>query len=597
MTFPIVFPRFLGLGCLSLLVFVVPLFFLDIVGFNEAQDGLRVQALMSAGQDGIGHWLFPSVRKPPLFYWLGSTLAWLQGGVVDALSMRLPSALFATAGVLVVWWLGSQLISSAAGYTAALILVTASLYVEHGRLARPDMALCFFVTLGLGVFFFVYQQQSVRKGGRVTWLPCAPYVFGLLFIGAVLSKGPVGGILIALPIVAFAAWQGELLALKLMLKPAAVLLVLVLAGGWYAGAAWWHPEQFWHIQIGEENLGRFFGGIDVMSPAYYLDVIFLRFAPWSLFLPVAVWQALRSRQPGPVFLALWWTTITVFFHLAAYKRARYLLPTFPPAALLVGWWLASQRESLSRWLQRSSWWSDAVKLGGVASAVIMCLGFSVLAASQSDQPTACRLVVGIVPPRTPAQTAHYCDWLGEQLGLGLVTWGTLTAGSGALFWALLRVKLRHAFGFGVAQFVVFYAVIQPSWLMIDSRVRSPRNVAQQVVERTKETGRVFLITPLTSTEDPDVPAVFHIQKSVQVVNVWWPPGQPPPALVPGHYLVPVRRQQEVLAYPSGQWQAIAIEKDGQPWSFMLLAYVGLPSYGRGSTPYPSPERPFSQAMP
>ena len=575
MAFPIWFPRFLVLLGASLLIFVVPIFFLDIVGFNEAQDGLRVHALVSSGQEGIGSWLFPSVRKPPLFYWLGATLAWLQGGVVDAVSIRLPSALFATAGVLVTWWLGSRIVASAA-YPAAFILLTSPLYVEQGRIARPDMALCFFVTLSLAVFFLIYQQQVVAKRLRLAWLPCAPYVCGLSCLGAVLSKGPVGGILIVLPILAFAAWLGELRALRLMLKPA--LFVLVLASGWYAGAMWWYPKQLWSIQIGEENLGRFFGGIDVMSPGYYLDVIFLRFAPWSLCLPVAVWQAFRSRQQGPVFLALWWTTITVFFHLAAYKRARYLLPMFPPAALLVGWWLSTRREVLSSWLQRAPWWPTGVKLAGVAGSVVIAIGFSVLASSQSDQPTACRLVMEIIPPRTAAQTVHYCEWLGAQLGLSLTTWVGLTVGGGALFLALLRMKLSLAFGLGVIQLIVFYALIQPSWLMIDSRVRSPQQVVQQVLEKTRESGQIFLITPLTTTEDPDVPAVFHIQKNVQVITVWWPSGQPPAILGPGYYLVPVRRQQEILAYPYGQWQAIAIEKEGEPWSFVLLAYSGPPSY-------------------
>ena len=158
---PIAYPVILLV--LSAGLFIAPLFFFDIVGFNEAQDGLRLSAFVSADDGGVGRWLFPSVRKPPLFYWLGSIVVWLRDGAVDALSARLPSALLAGCGVFMLVWLGRLMASPAAGRLAAFTLLTAPLYVEHARMARPDMALCFFVSLSLGLFFLAHTHTASRQ--------------------------------------------------------------------------------------------------------------------------------------------------------------------------------------------------------------------------------------------------------------------------------------------------------------------------------------------------------------------------------------------------------------------------------------------------
>lgn len=567
---PIAYPGVLVL--LSASLFIAPLFFLDIVGFNEAQDGLRLSALVSADDGGVGRWLFPSVRKPPLFYWLGSTVVWLRDGVVDALSARLPSALLAGCGVFTLVWLGRLVASPTAGWLAAFILLTAPLYVEYARVARPDMALCFFVNLSLGLFFLVHTHTASRQSRQAAWSPLVPYGFALGLLGAVFSKGPLGAILVGLPILAFAVWRRELISFRPLCRAGPVLLVLVLGLGWYAGAVWWQPHHFWSIQIAEENLGRFFGDIDVMSPFYYLDVIFLRFAPWSVFLPIAVWQAFRSRQAGPVFVALWWTTITVFFHLAAYKRARYLLPMFPPAALLVGWWIATSTAKLAARCQDWSWWRPLIQLGFVAQLMVMCLALSVLASSQSEQQTACRLALSVFSHPASVQPVQYCHWLSGRLGLGLGVWAVLGLAVGGGLFTLQRARLTQAFGFAVAGLVVFHGLIQPSWLMVESRARYPRAVVDQIVHHTHDYGQVFVIQPLTDAQNPDVAAIFHIQQYVRVRDLWWPSGRPPAAVAAGYYLVPTHRKTEVLAYPHGQWQEKPIERAGRPWTLVLLRY-------------------------
>ncbi len=567
---PITYP--VALVLLSIGLFIVPLCFFDIVGFNEAQDGLRLSAFVSADDRGVGHWLFPSVRKPPLFYWLGSTVVWLRDGGVDALSVRLPSALLAGCGVFTLVWVGRLMASPTTGWLAAFMLLTAPLYVEYARMARPDMAFCFFVSLSLGLFFLAHTYTAPRQDRSAVWLPLVPYGFALSLLGAVFSKGPLGAILVGMPLLAFAVWRRELTPFRLLCTAGPVLLVLVLGLGWYAGAVWWQPHHFWSTQITEENLGRFFGSIDVMSPFYYLDVIFLRFAPWSVFLPIALWQAFRSRQDGPVFVALWWTTLAVFFHLAAYKRARYLLPMFPPAALLVAWWFSTSTAKLAARCRDWSWWRPLIQLVGVAQLIVMGLGLSILFSSQSDDQTACRLALAVFSHRTAVQPLQYCQWLNGQLGLGLSVWTAFGLAVGGVLLTLQRAWLAQAFGFAVAGLVIFHGFIQPSWLMVESRARFPQAVVDQVVRHVHGHGLVYVIQPLTTAQDPDVAALFHIQQAVRVRDLWWPPYRPPATVAAGCYLVPIQRKTEILGYRHGHWQEEPIEKLGRPWAFVLLRY-------------------------
>lgn len=74
-----------------------------------------------------GHWIYPTVNgrphsiKPPLFDWIGSAFAVANGEVTEHNS-RLPSAIAAAAGMLILYFLGRRLFGTRAGFLSALIL-------------------------------------------------------------------------------------------------------------------------------------------------------------------------------------------------------------------------------------------------------------------------------------------------------------------------------------------------------------------------------------------------------------------------------------------------------------------------------------------
>jgi len=94
------------------------------------------------------------------------------------------------------------------------------------------------------------------------------------------------------------------------------------------------------------NIMRFTGGAAKghdNPPWYYLPTLLTDMTPWSILLPSALVAALGAaarRHPGLRDLLLWFGLPLVLLSIASTKRGIYLLPIYPPAAILVAWWLA-----------------------------------------------------------------------------------------------------------------------------------------------------------------------------------------------------------------------------------------------------------------
>jgi 4-amino-4-deoxy-L-arabinose transferase-like glycosyltransferase len=73
---------------------------------------------------------------------------------------------------------------------------------------------------------------------------------------------------------------------------------------------------------------------------YYLPILLAGFFPWSFFLPATLVRAWQRRgkdtNGGTLFLLLWAGLYFAFFSAAESKLATYILPIFPPLALLLG---------------------------------------------------------------------------------------------------------------------------------------------------------------------------------------------------------------------------------------------------------------------
>jgi len=359
-----------GLALITLVLTLHRLGAADVCGANEAIEGLFVQQMVEHGA-----LLFPVANggdpmyKPPLFHWTATGLAHLFGvRTVTAFSLRAPSALYASAGVALTVGFALSWLDLQSAVLAGLVLLSSYQYVSEGRIGRVDMALTFFEALALFSFMWWLPRKELANAG--TQVARAGdnrmelrYLFAAAIGLAVLAKGPVGAILPLLAIAVFIILERRWQEGRQLFSPGSAILAFGLASSWYLACLFGRRFGFLDRQIGSENFGRFFGSLGAMAPTYYLKPILLNSVPASLLVPFAVVAAMRGekrrapdgegeaprRQARDTvkLLAIFWIVTVGFFSLAAYKRRAYLLPLWPPAAVLIAWWLG--RLAAHRW--------------------------------------------------------------------------------------------------------------------------------------------------------------------------------------------------------------------------------------------------------
>src|SRR5580658_7331322 len=167
-----------------LLVFSALIFGTNLGGYplytkGEPREAVTVLAMVSGGgvilpmRAGVE---LPS--KPLLMHWLAALLSMLAGGISEW-TIRLPSAIFASAGVLACYHYARRLFENRNALLAALILATSILYLQTGTGARVDMTLSFFMEVAFFEFISIGEGFTHRRT--------------LLYVAiamAVLAKGP-----------------------------------------------------------------------------------------------------------------------------------------------------------------------------------------------------------------------------------------------------------------------------------------------------------------------------------------------------------------------------------------------------------------------
>jgi 4-amino-4-deoxy-L-arabinose transferase-like glycosyltransferase len=288
--------------------------------------------------------------------------------------VRLPSAVAAILCVVVVAVLGWRCGRSRDGLLAAAILATAVHFTWLARVGRIDMPLTCAVSAALASFYLADRSDPgpLRRLG----LLLAAYV---CLAAAVLLKGPIG---IVLPAAAFGAHllcEGELpppgqlcrwrkLAHRLgVWWGLPLVLVLTVPWFWYADRATGGELMrvfFWH-----HNVERGLGGPGLRGHPwwFYAPQFAVDFLPWSLLVPVVVWYFVRhgywriDREAR--FGLTWFLAMTAVLSCARYKRADYLAPAYPGAALFLGYTLRG-------------WYREATSRGGSLLARVAPIGLA-----------------------------------------------------------------------------------------------------------------------------------------------------------------------------------------------------------------------------
>lgn len=277
----------------------------------------------------------PQFEKPPMYYWLIRSSYMALG--VNEFAARLPSAVFGLIGVIGVYFLARMLFSPKCGFLSGIITATGAQYVVLSRGCVTDMVLTVFILLC--ITFFV--KGWMTPGSRASYL-----ISAAMAALAVLTKGPIGlflpAVILGSYLLASGGWRG--LGRIPWLWCAAVFAVIAVP--WYVVVSVNHGEAFLSEFIGLHNIIRFIKPEHRIgdSPFFYFPVVVGGFAPWSVFLPFAVWEMYKrgkeaaSPLKGYRFLLLaWFLAVFLFFTASRTKLVTYIFPLFPALSIVTGW--------------------------------------------------------------------------------------------------------------------------------------------------------------------------------------------------------------------------------------------------------------------
>lgn len=278
----------------------------------------------------------PYFNKPPLFFWLLylSTSIWGD----NEIALRVPGSLAAVGTVVVTYVLATGLMSSTAGFWAALVVATSHVFLWYGRRVLFDSTLTFLVTLAL---FAWVQVQLLGRSSRWYVLAFVGMAFGAML------KEMHGFFLPLLVMSTYAVIRRD----ARMFKDRWFWTGLGLAVAMMAGyAQLLGPGYQHHFNIGSAIRSVWNSGVagsvgvakDGHPFYWYLGMMWADFFPWCVLLPstlLLLWSQRPFRShPTELLLLVWVLSLFTAFSLATLKREPYLMTIVPGIGLMIGYY-------------------------------------------------------------------------------------------------------------------------------------------------------------------------------------------------------------------------------------------------------------------
>jgi 4-amino-4-deoxy-L-arabinose transferase-like glycosyltransferase len=329
-----------------LLIFCVLLYFInlgrwDLWNPDEPRYGQVAREIVQGGDWVLMHNNGKMYTdKPPFFFWAIAFSSFLWHGFTS-FSVRFPSAFFATLTVLLTYFLGIRLFAPRSGLLSGLILATSAEFAYLATRANIDATLTFFTTAALFCFVQWCQWKEQNEGAPKDIRRHSIYGFYIAMALATLTKGPVGFILPLLVSLFYLMVLRDWKTMKAMKLLSGMLLFAVLVLAWYLLAVWKGGQVYLNDTLFKHTLNRYSEGWSHVRPFYYFFTNFpVDFLPWFVLLPGAIVYGFSRKEPEKrkafLFCLVWFAVIFVFFTLSKGKRALYVLPLYPAAALMIG---------------------------------------------------------------------------------------------------------------------------------------------------------------------------------------------------------------------------------------------------------------------
>ncbi len=296
-----------------------------------------------------GNWITPFLyglpwfEKPILYYWsAGIFFKFLHS---QEWAARLPSSFAALASALAMAWLALRRYGTSTAWAVLLIFPTCVGVVAFARAASPDMLFTASLALALLCAAIVVDKRGYFATGD------PPIVrddkLALIFLGvslglATLAKGPAAVILAGGSVLLWALATRNWKPAFRMLHPIAILFFCIVALPWYILCAYFNPD-FFRTFIVLHNFERYLTPVfQHRQPFWFFaPIILLGLLPWTALLVEAAFDGRRIFRNGTwrtssgFFIACWAIFPVIFFSLSQSKLPEYILPVFPPLALLM----------------------------------------------------------------------------------------------------------------------------------------------------------------------------------------------------------------------------------------------------------------------
>ena len=292
--------------------------------------------------------------KPILYYWMVVSSYKIFG--ISLSSARLPSVLFGTLSVGLVFLLACRLFDRRVGLFSAFILPSIYLHFQISRWSTTDMALSFFVLLAL-YYFVVLFQTNFKKN-------IYAYLFYLSLGLGFMVKGPPAILIPGLTVFGFLLATKRRNWLADLRIGQGLIILLIIIVPWFAAMLGMHGEEFKNHIVGNEIKNRLLH--DTPFSFYYVGVLFRYQLPWSLFFLFAALKQFgvlgffsekgigfgerlkklrkniswhikllfkEDNQPF-LFCYTWILVCLILFTLLRVEHSRYMLPSCAAVAIL-----------------------------------------------------------------------------------------------------------------------------------------------------------------------------------------------------------------------------------------------------------------------
>lgn len=287
-------------------------------------------------------------QAPPLYFWLESAAFSVFGKTSETIA-RIPVALYATAGVFLVYIFCRKIVARKNAIAASMILATSLMYTLLSKIAVADML--FSVCIGISIYSGIYTLLCTEEHKKYFWW--LSYIFAGF---SVMTKGLPGLLIPAVTVFLCCILSRKF---KEMFKPVFIIpgllffFIVVFPWHWIMLVNY-HP-MFFNEYILKQHIDKYWYLFANGNPApwYIIVLAFLSaFLPWIFSFAAQIivffkekWKeipkyfmefdSLNFPQKFLFYNVIYFVTVLVVFSFLATKHPVYVLPALIPASVIL----------------------------------------------------------------------------------------------------------------------------------------------------------------------------------------------------------------------------------------------------------------------